>query len=366
MLVAALMDIITSNCDSIDLSTFQPLLPGNADTRDIAAALEVLEEGGMHLDDQDGDKDDDGDRGMKGIGIKVLGGTTVLGFSRTNELLESDNGHLESTSFISRNVAPQETSGGFLELENASITVPGLWDDLQREHVAVPFAAWALANWALASETNRSHIQELDRDGHAIMTALTAPERTVKWHGSLVARALLDDQSLPLTDSVPGWSSSLLSTAFHASKVGDISLAQVALSAFVVSVERSNDAKKSVMDKGLHLMRGIAKQAERHKNLQESLARVLDLLYAGDMHLTLEEAQRWSGIFLRWVSGASSSEALRSSATKTLSFILEDYGPASIPISQGWLAICLNEIIEASKISTVKGSTPLKTDKVRV
>jgi hypothetical protein len=56
----------------------------------------------------------------------------------------------------------------------------------------VPFAAWALANWAMASDTNRSHIQELDRDGQVVMTALMAPERTVKWHGSLVARLLLE------------------------------------------------------------------------------------------------------------------------------------------------------------------------------
>lgn len=367
MLVAALMDIITSNCDTVDFSSFHPLLPGKADMRDIAAALEVVEEGGIHLDDQHGEKDDDdGDKGMKGIGIKVLGGTTILGFSKTNDLVESDGGHLQLTSYISRNMALRETSNKFLEPERASITVPGLWDDLQREHVAVPFAAWALANWALASEINRSHIQELDRDGHAIMTALTARERTVKWHGSLVARALLDDQNLPLTFSVPSWSSSLLSTAFHASKVGDISLAQVALSAFVVSAERSDDAKKAIMGKGLHLMREITKQAERHRNLQELLARVLELLYAGNMHLSVEEAQRWSGTLLRWIFGASASDSLRISATKILSLILEDYGPASIPISQGWLTICLNEIIEASKISALNGSTPLKTDKTQI
>lgn len=367
MLVAALMDIVTSDCDTIDFSSFQPMLPGKADMRDIAAALEVVEEGGIHLDDQQVEKDDDdGDKGMKGIGIKVLGGTSILGFSRTVDLLESEDGVLQSTSYIRRNMAMQETCNKFLEPEKASNAVPGLWDDLQREHVAVPFAAWALANWALASEINRSHIQDLDRDGHAIMTALMARERTVKWHGSLVARALLEDQNLPLTFSVPSWSSSLLSTAFHASKVGDIPLAQVALSAFVVSVERSEDAKQAVMDKGLYLMREIAKQAERHRNLQELLARVLELLYAGNMHLSLEEAQRWSGTLLRWIFGASASDSLRYSAIKILSFILEDYGPASIPISQGWLTICLSEIIEASKTSTLKGSTPLKTDKVRV
>ncbi|KAJ6833777.1 uncharacterized protein M6B38_338770 [Iris pallida] len=366
MLVAALMDIITSNCDNTDFTVLQPILPGNASMRDIAAALEVIEQGGMHLDDHHGGENEDGDRGMRGVGIKVLGGTTILGFSKTDNLLISDESHLVSTGYLNRNVALQESSSSSLKVGNVgSVTVPGLWDDLQREHVAVPFAAWALANWALASELNRSHIQELDGDGHAIMTALTAPERTVKWHGSLVARALLDDQNLPLTVSVPDWSSSLLSTASQASKVEDISLTQVALSAFLVSLERSNDAKVMFMDKGLHHMREIAKRSEKHRNLQDTLARVLELLYSENMHLSLEESQKWSAILLRWIFGAFSSNTARVSATKILSLILEDYGPSSIVISQGWLAMLLNEAIEASKMSTMKGNTPLKTHKVK-
>ncbi|KAG1334651.1 Protein SERAC1 [Cocos nucifera] len=370
MLVAALMDIITSNCDKIDHSSFQPLLPGNAEMRDIAVALEVVEQGGMHFHDHHGNEDnDDGDRGMRGIGIKVLGGTTVLGFSGTDgnlNLGELDCGHLESFAHICKNMVFQDNIGSSPKIEKlTSVTVPGLWDDLQREHVAVPFAAWALANWALASELNRSHIQELDGDGHAIMTALMAPERTVKWHGSLVARALLDDLNLPLTVSVPKWSSSLLSTAFYASEAEDVALARVALSAFLVSIDRSNDAKKVVMEKGLHLMRGIAKQSEKYKHLQEALARILELLYAADMHLSLEESQKWSGILLRWVFSQASLDTTRLSATKILSCILEDHGPASIPISQGWLTLLLTEILGISKKSNLKASTPLKTDKVK-
>jgi hypothetical protein len=34
MLVAALMGIINSNCDNADYSSFQPLLPADADIRD--------------------------------------------------------------------------------------------------------------------------------------------------------------------------------------------------------------------------------------------------------------------------------------------------------------------------------------------
>lgn len=60
---------------------------------------------------------------------------------------------------------------------NENFEYPGLWDDLQSRHVAVPLAAWALANWASASSSNRSKIAELDRDGHAVMTAIMAPER---------------------------------------------------------------------------------------------------------------------------------------------------------------------------------------------
>ncbi|KAF6169327.1 hypothetical protein GIB67_014531 [Kingdonia uniflora] len=116
----------------------------------------------------------------------------------------SDMRPLESVKPIPENISFQKGYDSSQSQGNSTFisVVPGLWDDLQCEHVAVPFAAWALANWALASEGNRLHIQELDQDGHAIMAALTAPERTVKWHGSLVARLLLEDRNLPLIDSV--------------------------------------------------------------------------------------------------------------------------------------------------------------------
>ncbi|EEF52448.1 ribonuclease p/mrp subunit, putative [Ricinus communis] len=367
MLVAAIMDIVTSHSDTIlEKVPFKSTLPGNAETRDIAAAIEVIEEGGLHIDEpQDKDTDDNGGSGMKGIGIKILEGTTVLGLARNSELAEFENSNVESFSQTPKTLSMLLKQDGGLAQNLSSAVVPGLWDDLHCQHVAVPFAAWALANWAMASDVNRSHIQELDQDGQAVMTALMAPERSVKWHGSLVARLLLEDRNLPLNDSVSDWSSSLLTTVSQASKNDDIPLAQVALSAFLLSVERCPGARKIVMDKGLELMRNTAKQTTKYRQVQEALARVLELLYAGDMHLSLQESQKWSGILLPWVFGKVASDTLRSSATKILSCILEDHGPSSVPISQGWLTILLNEVLASSKASFSKGGTQPRSDKVK-
>ncbi|KAL5558586.1 hypothetical protein UlMin_034797 [Ulmus minor] len=368
MLVAAIMDIVTSNCDSLEKVAFKPSLPGNAETRDIAAAIQVIEEGGMHLDESHED-DKDGGGGIKGIGIKVLGGTTVLGLSRTSGLMElgsSYPSYAESDRPRTKNLVLQIKHDNSLGQTNlSSAVVPGLWDDLHCEHVAVPFAAWALANWAMASDANRSLIQELDQDGNAVMTALMAPERSVKWHGSLVARLLLEDHNLPLSDYVPDWSASLLSTISQASKNEDIHLAQVALSAFLLSVERSPGAQKLVLEKGLHLMRDTTKRTMKHKQVQEALAKALELICCGDLHLSLQESQKWSGILLNWVFGKYSSNTICSSAVKILSRILEDHGPSSITISQGWLAILLSEILSSSKAASAKGNAQPKTDKVK-
>ncbi|XP_015885505.3 uncharacterized protein LOC107420933 isoform X2 [Ziziphus jujuba] len=374
MLVAAIMDIVTSNCDSIDKISFKPTLPGNAEMRDIAAAIQVIEEGGMHLDEshQDEDDEEDGGTGMKGIGMKVLGDTAVLGLSRTSasglmKLGDSDSSHVKPEVFTPKNVVRQNRHDSSLtQSDLSSSVVPGLWDDLHCEHVAVPFAAWALANWAMSSDVNRSHIQELDHDGNAVMTALTAPERSVKWHGSLVARLLLEDRKLPLNDCVSDWASSLLSTVSQASKNDDVPLVQVALSAFLVSVERNPGAQKIVMEKGLYLMRETAKRMRRHKDVQEALAKALELICNGELHLSLLESQKWSGVLLSWVFGKPSSDTVRSSAIKILSRILEDHGPSTIPISQGWLAILLSEVLSSDKASSVKGNSQPKPDKTQI
>ncbi|KAG8503129.1 hypothetical protein CXB51_000936 [Gossypium anomalum] len=359
MLVAAIMDIVTSNCECVEKESFKPWLPGNAEMRDIAAAVQVIEEGDMHLDEGErNDDDDDGGRGMKGIGIKILEGTTAIGLSRTTEHMTLDHSNdtpSELDRDTPRTLALMNKHGSSVEQANLSAAVvPGLWDDLHSQHVAVPFAAWALANWAMASEINRSHIEELDQDGEAVMCALLAPERSVKWHGSLVARLLLEDHNLPLNDSVSDWASSLLSTASRASKNEDISLSQMALSAFIVAVERSHQARRTVMEKGLELMRVTAKITSKHQQVQEALAKALELLSTEDSHLSIEESQKWSGILLSWVFGKSSSNEIRSSAIRILSCILEDHGPSSVPISQGWLALLLNDILVSSKASSVK------------
>ncbi|KVH98362.1 uncharacterized protein LOC112511095 isoform X1 [Cynara cardunculus var. scolymus] len=368
MLVAAIMDIVTSNCDNVDKIRLKPKLSGAAAMRDIAAALQVVEEGGMLMDEPPGSQDDDdGGTGLKGIGMKVLGGTTVVGLSRTNgsiELEESNATH--SASFKSTAKALtlnklNDSSPAHTSLSSA--VIPGLWDDLHSQHVAVPFAAWALANWAMASDVNRSHIQELDQDGHAVMSALVAPERSVKWHGSLVARLLLEDRNLPMNDFVSDWSSSLLTTVSQASKTDDVSLTRVALSAFLVSIERSPGARKAVMEKGLHLMRETAKRTMDHKFVQEALAKGLESLCSGDMHLSLQEGQKWSCILMQWVFRETSTDAIRSSAITILSRICEDYGPSSVPISQGWLAIMLSDILKSRKLS-LKGSAQPR-DKVK-
>uniref|UniRef100_A0ACD5WSR0 Uncharacterized protein n=1 Tax=Avena sativa TaxID=4498 RepID=A0ACD5WSR0_AVESA len=379
MLVAALMDIITSNCDNANFSSFQPLLPADADTRDIAVAIEVIEQGGMRFDDHDDTSSDDGDSGLKGIGIKVLGGTTILGFSRENNSLEmgnsgddilevAQNSRMEVAQ-NSRGLATQESTIDSQDIDRlSSHATPGLWDDLQREHVAVPFATWALANWAIASDLNRTRIQELDSDGHAVTTALKAPERTVKWHGALVARALLEDQNLTLAPSVPDWSSSLLLTASQATENGDMSLAQMSLSTFLLSMIRCSESKVVIRQKGLHLLRSIAKKIGNENgqsNMKESLAVALSSLYSGEVPLSLEESQRWSGVLLRWLFDKSVSDTTHLTSVKILSSILEDYGPSSVPISQGWLALVLSEILGDSKTQNIKGAAPPQPERVK-
>lgn len=140
----------------------------------------------------------------------------------------------------------------------------------------------------------------------------------------------------------------------------------MALSAFLVSVERSNDAQMVVMEMGLHMMRDIAKQTEKNRDVQEALAKALELMSTRDMHLSLKESEKWSDILLSWVCGKFSSNATRVSATKILSCILEDYGPASIPISQAWLTLLLTELLVASKSATARGTTTLRTNNVKV
>ncbi|XP_052623805.1 uncharacterized protein LOC111916937 [Lactuca sativa] len=106
-----------------------------------------------------------------------------------------------------------------------------------------------------------------------------------------------------------------------------------------------------------------AKRTMNHNSVQESLAKRSESLCSGDMRLSLEEGQKWSCILLPWVFRETSSDAIRSSAITILSRICEDYGPSSIPISQGWLAIMLSDILKSRKLS-LKGSAQPR-DKVK-
>nr|KAJ0207107.1 hypothetical protein LSAT_V11C500240230 [Lactuca sativa] len=144
-----------------------------------------------------------------------------------------------------------------------------------------------------------------------------------------------------MNDFVSDWSSTLLTTVSQASKADDISLTR-----------RCPGAQRVVMEKCLHLMRETAKRTMNHKSVQESLAKGLESLCSGDMRLSLEEGQK-----------ETSSDAIRSSAITILSRICEDYGPSSIPISQGWLAIMLSDILKSRKLS-LKGSAQPR-DKVK-
>ena len=123
MLVAAIMDIVTSR-------------PGHAETGDIAAAIQVLEEGGIHLDESNANQDDeDGGNGIKEIGMKIFGGTTVLGLPRTSELMElgiGETNHVQSARHKPKALFRQNKHDGSLMQANnlSSAVVPGLWDDL--------------------------------------------------------------------------------------------------------------------------------------------------------------------------------------------------------------------------------------------
>ena len=68
------------------------------------------------------------------------------------------------------------------------------------------------------------------------------------------------------------------------------------------------------------------------------------------------ESKNWSGILLPWVFETFSSDTIRSSAIKILCHILEKYGTAGVPLSQGWLAMTLSKLQSSMKKSNDKGT----------
>lgn len=59
MLFVALVNIVTSNCDDLNGKSFQLSLPGNAELKDTTATIQVIEEGGMHLNESNESEDDE-------------------------------------------------------------------------------------------------------------------------------------------------------------------------------------------------------------------------------------------------------------------------------------------------------------------
>lgn len=242
---------------------------GKADPADVAAVLQVVE-GGWLLDDGEGSGDSDGnDRGgLRGIGIPVLGGTEIVGVQRTAVNLRQE---IPSTYFdkimasFSTSLWPQKQhltsnvgwahgeNGEFQPIEskgNASgirrktqsdslSSSYGLWDDLPGRFVAVPLAAWALATWAQASNENRSIIKGIDKQGDALLAAVVAPERSVRWHGAMAMKYLLQNVDKEYDEVAARWSSALLEMAAQASTYKDMQLASSALTSFAACISQS-------------------------------------------------------------------------------------------------------------------------------
>lgn len=238
------------------------IFTGKADPADVAAVLQVVE-GGWLVDDDEGPGDSDGnDRGgLRGIGLPVLGGTEIVGVQKTSANLSQQEPYFDKimSSFTTQR---QHLNMGWADGgENrefhpidAKSNAPGirgkkqsdsmnssygLWDDLPGRFVAVPLAAWALATWAQASNENRSIIKGIDKDGDALLAAVVAPERSVRWHGALAMKFLLQNMDKEFDEVAARWSSALLEMAAEASTYKDMGLASSALTSFAACISQS-------------------------------------------------------------------------------------------------------------------------------
>eukprot|EP00249_Psilotum_nudum_P021362 c28083_g1_i2 orf=314-4183(+) len=363
LLVAAIMDIVTSSCETGDGSSFRPKLPENADTRDISAAMKLINEGGLQLDesrDIEGDGADKG--GSQGIGIRVLGGTGIINLQMVWEYNVFNRLSQNGISFLG-GIQLGSSVGENLITRQYSSSNPGLWDDLQGRFVAVPLAAWALATWAEMSSANRSKIMGLDNVGDTLKAAVMAPERTVKWHGAVAIRFLLEDKENFVDEAAATWSPALLDSAVKAVNVDDASLAKVALNAFCLCVRESGSTQKMVLEKNLPMMHSLAKCTQKNTTLQEQLVQALEVLSLSGIGLSLDESKRWSGLLLSWVFNCTFEDAIRCSASRILARVLSDLGHAGIPISQTWLAMLLMDAISSKRPSFGKGDSSLSKSK---
>ncbi|CAM6099282.1 unnamed protein product [Calypogeia fissa] len=391
MLVTAIVDLITSSCDAEDGSGVKPMLPGNADPADIEAALQVVKDGGWLLDEQgrnDGESagkaaNDKG--GAHGIGIRVKGGTSIIGIQRIlsrgllgnlygdislDGLTQPLSGMRTNESCVTReqthasllhnNISPrQDWVAQRTVFSEYSLKNFGLWDDLQGQHITVPLAAWALAMWARASNANRAKIAELDHNGEALLVAVLAHEKTVKWHGALAMRSLLASKTFSLTADVASrWSSALLSVAAQAGKLKDPSLTHCALAALTSCVSRSKSAHSLVLQEGLPIMREIAGESEGNTLVQGALAQVLDVLIDGGELLPSDESKKWAAILLKWVCNLTSDTVTRACGSRVLDRVVNDLELRGIPITQAWLAMLLMEVISDGRLESGKGKRP--------
>ncbi|KAL2651323.1 hypothetical protein R1flu_019451 [Riccia fluitans] len=382
MLVTEIMDLITSSSDAGDARVVRPRFPENADPEDIAAALRVVKDGGWYVDDRspkDGDasgKTGNDRKGVHGIGIRVVGGTGVVGVQRepysyffgdqfyitlmehikdllsAGTLLSSSN--VDSSKTFSDRSPRRDWGGHRVAAVERSRAKYGLWDDLQGRYITVTLAAWALANWAQASAANRSKILEMDKDGGALLAAIQYPEKTVKWHGAVAMRLLLGTKNFASDDIAPRWSSALLNVAAESERVKDTSLPHCALAALTACVSRSELAHNLVLQTGLPVMREIANQSETNTAVQGALAQLLDVLTSKGHSLPTDESKKWAATLLRWVCHRISDDTTRACGSRVLVRVLNNLGQSGIPISQAWLALLLVEVVSDVRLGHAK------------
>jgi hypothetical protein len=247
---------------------------GKADPADVAAVLQVVE-GGWVVDDDEGSGDKDGnDRGsMQGLGIRVLGGIEIVGVQRMEANLRQQIPYFEKImeSFTAslwpqkqhltthlgwghgenREFQPVESTGNAAGIRRKASSDSlsssyGLWDDLPGRFVAVPLAAWALATWAQSSSENRSTIKGIDKEGDALLAAVVAPERSVRWHGAMAMKYLLQNVDKEYDEVASRWTSALLEMAAQATTYKDMQLASSALTSFASCISQSQSKRTSL------------------------------------------------------------------------------------------------------------------------
>ena len=371
MLVAAIMDIITSSCETVNMDGIQPKLSRNADVKDVSAALKVLQEGGLHLDEG---QDDSRFKGHDNSTMNGVGGTIV----EEKTLVDDQNDQTNQTdkndqkSYIWTLYAywgnkwwnsnkDSEGSGPKDKLLGLNATDPkdlkgrmkihGLWDDLQGKYVAVPLAAWAIATWAHTSSANCEKIVELDKNGDGISAAIMAPERTVKWHGAITSRLIVENG---YENYAVQWGNALLNAAREVSETEDMQLALMTLNSFYSCVKRSVKMQESMSGESLSTLREIATETSKNANLQGVIAEVLDILSFNGVGFSAQEGKKWCTILFHWMFHDSFEDTTHLTAARILADILEKLGVDGVPLSQTWLAMIIFDIINGVEPNMTK------------